>query len=581
MKSMLNVIIAVAIIGFVTGAAVADISITSLSQGYSQNFNTLPTQDAGTFTWEDNTTLDGWYRRANVNNSTQTPDPDLVDYAVKGSNVGSPGFYNASTAGNSDRAAGFLVNGQPGGLKKGSLGVIFTNETGSTIQSFEVSYAGEKWYKTVNDTTLKFQWIVTNSFAGIDSDIDLAGAPWNDVVALDWYVSADTASSWVNGTQAINATNFSATVTNNVNLADGQVLILRWRIPETGTPEHGLFIDDVVVTNFLTAPPLAGSSNVVFFGGDADVFDGDVEVNNQFVSQTDAGAIVQWNGVDSDGGSFGASGTVVDEGVGGALTNSASGLILTTVGITPVGSNTFASGSPNILGVTGGDNAKFNTGLGESWTFEFNKPVLLNQLVLTAMDGDGEIVRVTVDGVDTNSFTRLDSNMTNLQWEATANKYVYTYTSPIQIPAGTDITIDGTVGIWGLQGIVVEVVSSATGFDTFVTQYGLSGDPLADDDLDGLTDFGEYVFGGNPTNGVIDSVDPVFDVASGDYVYSLIGDDSLTAVVLTTDDLVGGIWVTNGTPLDVTSTSGELEAYTNAVGTVESQKFIRLKVEFQ
>lgn len=347
-----------------------------------------------------------------------------------------------------------------------------------------------------------------------------------------------------------------------------------------GTYNNIYGIDNVLISReFVDAQ--VGSSNVVFFGGDAAVFDGSNVTNNLFVGQTDAGHIVQWNGVDSDGGSFGASGTLDDQGIGGSLTNSANGLILTTVGITPSGSNTFSSGSPNILGITGGDNAKFNTGLGESWTFEFNKPVLLKQLVLSAMDGDAETVRVTVDGVDTNIFTRLDANMTNLQWEATANKYVYTYTEPVAVGAGTDITIDGTVGIWGLQGIVVEVVSSATGFDTFVAQYGLSGDPLADDDLDGLTDFGEYVFGGNPTNGVVDSANPVFDAASGDYVYSLIGDDSLTAVVLTTDDLVNGIWVTNGTPLNVTSTSGELEAYTNAVGTVESQKFIRLQVEFQ
>jgi hypothetical protein len=49
--------------------------------------------------------------------------------------------------------------------------------------------------------------------------------------------------------------------------------------------------------------------------------------------------------------------------------------------------------------------------------------------------------------------------MTNLAWEATANKYIYTYTEPVLIPAGTDITIDGTSGAWALQALVVDVPS--------------------------------------------------------------------------------------------------------------------------
>jgi hypothetical protein len=210
-------------------------------------------------------------------------------------------------------------------------------------------------------------------------------------------------------------------------------------------------VDNIKIATAI--PALEGASDVVFFGGDSGIFTGDATINNQFVSQTGSGQILQWNGV-GDG-----SGQLSNMGIGGALTNSVNDLVLTTVGISPAGSNTFAFGTPNILGITGGDNGKFNTDLGEAWTFEFNKDVLLNQLVLTALDFDGETVRVTVDGVDTNTFTRLDANMTNLAWEATANKYIYTYTEPVLIPAGTDITIDGTSGAWALQGLVVDVPS--------------------------------------------------------------------------------------------------------------------------
>ena len=144
--------------GLVAGGANADIAINSISDSYTQDFNSLPTQNSGTFTWADNSTLNGWYRRANVNNTTQTPDPDLVDYSAQGSNVGVPGFYNASTANNPDRAVGFRINGQPSGLKKGSVGVIFDNNTGLTLTGFDLSYQGEQWYQSLNATTLEFQW---------------------------------------------------------------------------------------------------------------------------------------------------------------------------------------------------------------------------------------------------------------------------------------------------------------------------------------------------------------------------------------------------------------------------------------
>lgn len=243
--------VAFAIIGLVAGAASADIGITNLAQVYTQDFNTLTNQDAGTFTWVDNTTLDGWYRRANVNNSTQTEDPDLVDYAVQGSGVGSPGFYNVSTAGNPDRAAGFRINGQPGGLKKGSLGMIFDNDTGMTLTGFDVAYQGEQWYQAVNETTLVFQWRVVDSFADINNDIDRAQAGWSaEGSDLAWTVPAGANNTWVNGTEAANSTNFSGSVTG-MSLAPGQKLVIRWRIAESGVGRAGLMIDDVQIDNWV------------------------------------------------------------------------------------------------------------------------------------------------------------------------------------------------------------------------------------------------------------------------------------------------------------------------------------------
>jgi hypothetical protein len=119
---------------------------------------------------------------------------------------------------------------------------------------------------------------------------------------------------------------------------------------------------------------------------------------------------------------------------------------------------------------------------------------------------------------------------------------------------------------------------TVAGFNDFAILYGLSGVKTDDADNDGLKDYGEYVFGGNPVNGFIDSTNPTFDPVSGSYTCSLIGDDTVVAHVLTNSDLVAGSWGTNAT-ISVSATDGVLGAYTNVVDTSASQLFIKLSVE--
>jgi len=99
-----------------------------------------------------------------------------------------------------------------------------------------------------------------------------------------------------------------------------------------------------------------------------------------------------------------------------------------------------------------------------------------------------------------------------------------------------------------------------------------------DPDADTLDNQGEYVFGGNPTDGADVGTQPVFDAATGDYSYVLRSDDSLTASVLTRSDLVTGSWTTNA-PMGITLNDGGLGSYTNNIGTAEDQQFFKLLVE--
>jgi hypothetical protein len=252
----------------ISSSASASIVINSVGDSYSQNFDSapIPTSNRDAWTWTDNSTFAGWYRRSNVNNDTQTLDPDLADYTAKGAGVTIDGFYNAHAGTSTDAAVGFFVDGQSGGLKKGSVGMVFQNNTGTTLSGFDVAYKGEKWYQHTADTTLLFQYTVQDSFADINSDIDRAGAGiWTDVGALSWTETAAAGTGWVNGSTAANGTNFNASV-SGLSLADGQSLILRWRIPLTGTKEQGLFIDDVTVDNFQVIPEPATLGLIAAFG---------------------------------------------------------------------------------------------------------------------------------------------------------------------------------------------------------------------------------------------------------------------------------------------------------------------------
>ena len=159
-------------------------------------------------------------------------------------------------------------------------------------------------------------------------------------------------------------------------------------------------------------------------------------------------------------------------------------------------------------------------------------------------------------------------------------------------PVGQSVDTGDQIAIWatsivgqkrfyGFQfSVCGEYVEPPSGFAVWAGLYGLSGTPTDDYDDDTLNDFGEYVFGGNPTNGSLDDLtNPSFDI-NGKYIYLLRGDNSLTAYVLTNADLVAGSWDTNAT-VSVTSESGNMESYTNTIGTAADQLFIKLEVEQQ
>lgn len=209
------------------------------------------------------------------------------------------------------------------------------------------------------------------------------------------------------------------------------------------------------------AAVLAGGSTMaelVQFGGAASSRN-----VSEWQAQINADQIVQWNGVSSWGGGFGSQGSLNGVGTGASLSSSNNVLTLTSRSISSTlaeGTNTFATGSPNILGITGGDDAKFDVANSEAWTFDFDQDVTLKYIIVAAVDGPVDMPTFSVAGGTSFAMTTGASESSAVTWDPTAKRYVWTFADGgLDVSAGTDITLSAvTGGAWGLQGIVVDVI---------------------------------------------------------------------------------------------------------------------------
>ena len=225
------------------------IQTNRLSNGVSstQNFDTLqfPTIGAGTALGVP----PGWA-------FSETGD------AADGLYVADTGFLTAGNTYNYGLALDRAFGQRRSADLISTIGSSFTNNTGATIASIDISYTGEQWLLGLGDDLdrMDFQY-------SLDAT-SLATGTWVDVDPLDFTSPITTGLPGPkDGNNAANRTSLSDTIAD-LNIPNGATFWIRWVDLDIAGGEDGLAIDDFSLT--VTAPEMSveNSNNEVIVDGD-------------------------------------------------------------------------------------------------------------------------------------------------------------------------------------------------------------------------------------------------------------------------------------------------------------------------
>ncbi len=210
------------------------ISFTTMGATYSQDFNTLAS--SGT----SSALPTGWYF-----DETSTNANTLYTAGTGSSTTGDT--YSFGSTGSSERAFGELRSNALSPL----LGASFTNNTGASINSLDVSYTGEQWRSGDNTTAipdkLNFQYSTTAS--------SIASGTYTSVTALDFSGPQPTAvAGALNGNLPANRTVIVGTI-SGLSIPNGTTFFIRWTDTDITGSDDGLAIDDFNITPHHTNQP--------------------------------------------------------------------------------------------------------------------------------------------------------------------------------------------------------------------------------------------------------------------------------------------------------------------------------------
>ncbi|MDF7825387.1 family 16 glycosylhydrolase [Pontiellaceae bacterium B12227] len=114
-------------------------------------------------------------------------------------------------------------------------------------------------------------------------------------------------------------------------------------------------------------------------------------------------------------------------------------------------------------------------------------------------------------------------------------------------------------------------------WQSYASRYGISGVKTDHSDTDGLNDWHEYIFGGDPTNSEVVGISSQFDSVSGDFTFHVRNDASLSAHILTKTNLTMAGWNTNST-INIQTNTGDMGTFVAGLETAEPALFWMITV---
>ena len=231
----------VLIVGADTGAGT--VSLTSLGSAITENFDTLAS------TGTTNETLPtGWYVTEQGGGAR-----DNEQYAADNGASTSGDTYSYGTTSSAERAVG--------GLRSGTLipffGAKFSNNTGATIQSLEISYTGEEWRLGTASRADRIDFQISTDAT------DLTTGTYTDIDALDFTTPNTATTGAKDGNAAGNRTTISFTI-SGLDIPNGSTFFIRWTDFDASGADDGLAVDDFSLTpngGTSTNPTGVGAAN--------------------------------------------------------------------------------------------------------------------------------------------------------------------------------------------------------------------------------------------------------------------------------------------------------------------------------
>ena len=240
MKTLISILVVTFFVaGFSLERGYSLIAITNLPTTYSQNFDSFPLAN---ISWEDNSTLTGWYATFVVNGDSLDP---IALNADNGSAF-TPGLKNYGPNGFPERALGSLAFNDNFTDAQVFYGAGFINNTMNVIiTNIAISYIGEQWRdaNTFVEALAFFYRVGGTNFTPTTDNVG-----WTNVMNLNFNTPQNTGSDIaLNGNIGANRSARTAEI-SGLSIAPSNTFWIRWFDNNSMGENHGFAIDDLSVT---------------------------------------------------------------------------------------------------------------------------------------------------------------------------------------------------------------------------------------------------------------------------------------------------------------------------------------------